>query len=194
MANVPSFAGLVVAAVVAADPAFADAPSPVVPVHIDSPRPVKLETRVPRWHPLCESPCDQRLPVDVEYRITGDGMRASDKFRPVARDGEEVVVSVAPGGTKGGHVAGLILTIVGGTMLGVAGMCTLVGFVAGAGEQGLILCGGIAGAGAGALIPGIVLMASNPATEATYGTRPARPAWETGLPAARTMPVADFTF
>src|SRR5262249_38373605 len=115
--------------------------------------------------------------------ITGAGMRPSPRFRLEAREGEEVVVHVTPGGTKGGRAAGVVMVVVGATAIGLGAIYSLVAFVAGGGSA-FFIGPAIVGGGIAVMTPGIVVMASNPVTEQRQETRPA----------ALSAPIVNFAF
>ncbi len=105
-----------------ADEAVADdlAPPETVPthvlVHIDSPEPVQLESRVPGqrgWATVCGVPCDRELPLADEYRIAYGRKGASSekpfRLEPGAKGTVELKVRPASTGGKvgGGALIGL---------------------------------------------------------------------------------------
>lgn len=86
-------------------------------VHVESDRPVRIE-REPadghgrEWDAICTSPCDAEVPLGLQVRIAGDGIRNSKPFMLNARAGERVELVVNTG-TRGGFVGGIVLTSVG---------------------------------------------------------------------------------
>jgi hypothetical protein len=153
---------------------------PTALVHVDAHSDVVLQTAAPgsfRWTTLCRAPCDAELPVTIEYRLAGEGIRPSRPFRLAAAPGEEVVIHVSAA-TRSGYSAGLALTSAGSIAIAVglivlyfgAVNCTetdLAGdCINGQSSPGVEAAGGvIALAGVGILIGGIIVWASNMRTE-----------------------------
>lgn len=104
-------------------------------VHVDSSKPVVLETRTQSgapWTRACASPCDVRLPVGVDYRITGDGVTASESF---LLDGsrtdprEPITLKVRPA-SKNKFIIGTAVAGTGAAIL-VGGIVVLIAAAAG---------------------------------------------------------------
>jgi hypothetical protein len=149
-------------------------------VHIESDRTVTLERmgssrRI--WTAVCNSPCDRELDPNGTYRIAGRGVRASGNFSLSARPGERVVIEVDPA-SKAAFVGGIVLTSVS---IPVMLISALVGLVLSAADSAGIDTNPtpawiVAGASAGALIGGIVMIANNSSSTAAVQPLAARPA------------------
>jgi hypothetical protein len=156
---------------------------PTVVVHIDSPKPVRLERfdpSRPNWDDMCTSPCDVAVPVDGEYRLVGTDLMASSRFTLEANHGDRVVLDVstaskwwfAAGVGMGG--AGIIVAVYGlffygeGALFSSAGDSQSKQF--GDGEKAV----GVAVIAAGAIISGIgvLLMISHWGTSASQSVTP----------------------
>jgi hypothetical protein len=136
--------------------ARAQTPVPAVTVHIDtSEHAVQLEGHPDEnydWMKMCDAPCDAKVPRDWEYRIVGEGLRASSRFVLRAAAGDRVVLTLHPA-SEGARVGGQVLVVVG----------SLVGFIgAYVFEMGVLLeTGGIGpyrGDGGGLLGAGSVIV------------------------------------
>jgi hypothetical protein len=84
-----------------------------VRVHVDSPRPVTLETRAGgdvAWSVACESPCDVSVQTDGDFRIAGPNVTTSEPFVLRPR-GELVALRVRPASrtVRALSVTGIIL-------------------------------------------------------------------------------------
>jgi hypothetical protein len=151
---------------------------PTVTVHVEGDSGIVLQAVSPgsgRWAAVCAGPCDAAVPLDREYRISGEGIRPSRAFRIHAEPGQRVVLNVSTA-SRSAYSAGLALTSVGSATI-VVGLVVLVfGAFAGpcqatdefgdclqtTGDSGVETAGGvIALVGAGILVAGIVIWASN---------------------------------
>jgi hypothetical protein len=148
-----------------------------VVVHLEGPRPVVLETRGPgdRWKSVCTMPCDVSVPLDGEYRIAGDGMRATQPLMLAGTPGQRLVLRVTDVGSKSGYTGGVVLVAAGPALIvsglvvlitGALGNCPTISDGPGfcdrhsyAGEEAAGVAVGVAGIGV--LVGGIVLLASN---------------------------------
>jgi hypothetical protein len=100
-------------------------------VHLDSPSPVSLEHRSAQsaWEHVCDSPCDQRLPVGDEYRIVGGAdVNESNPFVLDSAKGDRAVLYVAPGSKSRQKIGtGILITgavlFVGGIVGGLLASC-----------------------------------------------------------------------
>ena len=83
-------------------------------VHLAGADTATLERRSPRggWETVCYTPCNQELPLGVEYRIAGDGLRTSSPFF-LDRDKPRIELDAGAATTRGHH-AGIALVAVGG--------------------------------------------------------------------------------
>jgi hypothetical protein len=195
----------------------APAPSPVpsgkVWVHIEADRDLALEARTPDsgWGVLCNAPCDQEVPLNADFRISGSGTRTSHAFKIIAQPGQHVAISVNPG-SSGGFVLGIV-------MLGVSPAVIFIGFIVwavgaiessttdivtgqkGNGSGAETVGGVMMLVGLGALIGGIILVVSNSSTKQTQeimqpGAPPPRrddawlrmPMWHEGAGFERSVP------
>jgi hypothetical protein len=80
------------------------------------------------WVTACESPCDQQMPLNNEYRIAGSGVTQSGEFTLDGKPGQRVVIT-ANVGTTAGLTAGLIAAGVG-LLVVITGFYVIVGSVA----------------------------------------------------------------
>ena len=95
-------------------------------VHIQAPQQVGLEKRQGAnadWQHVCNSPCDERLSVNDEYRIVGDELNASKPFMLDAK-GDSVTLNVQPG-KHSKYVTG-VWVLAGGAVLGVVGTVLII--------------------------------------------------------------------
>ena len=95
-----------------------------VTVRIESEEAAVLERREGRrWGPVCSAPCNQAMPLDGSYRISGPGIRNSPPFMLAGTDGSTVVLRVDAASRSaftGGIVSlgtGPFLALVGGFVL-----------------------------------------------------------------------------
>jgi hypothetical protein len=65
------------------------------------------------WDEVCATPCEQRVDATRTYRIDGEGVWPSGPFR-LPPGGEELHVKT---GSRGALVGGMVLTLVGGSMV-----------------------------------------------------------------------------
>ncbi len=102
---------------------------PLILVHVEASRRVSLMRREPdngEWITACESPCDQQLPLNNEYRLAGSGVTQSGEFELEGKPGQRVVITANVGSTAGltgGLIVagvGLLVTIVGLEVLATA--------------------------------------------------------------------------
>lgn len=155
----PGLLGLGVFFVVAI--AHADAPV----VHVDASSNVILE-KADGNTPVCRAPCDRPIPAD-EYRLTGDGVRASNTFHIPERE-RPVKIDVKPRSSSG-FTTGLVLTTLSGIFL--AGGIAMLGGMAAASNSGFSGLGAALLLGAGSIatfgtsiglgIPGIYMLVAN---------------------------------
>lgn len=118
----------------AIDPA--DAPGArrvaAVTVHIDTTRAeVRLQGRPGddfEWTRMCDAPCDARVPLAWEYRIVGDGLRASQAFLLDGRAGDRIVLTLDPS-TNAGYVGGILVTVAGGIVIFVGAIILVTGLL-----------------------------------------------------------------
>lgn len=113
-------------------------------VHIESPRPVQLESRGPgqtTWAAVCGVPCDQDLPLGHEYRFA-----YGPTFRLNPTAGGSVVLKVHPA-SLAGNVGGVALVGVGAFLAVIGTLGLVVGVAAAAqptpscGDQSSDWCG-----------------------------------------------------
>ena len=100
-----------------------------VTVRIESEEAAVLERREGRrWGIVCSAPCNQAMPLDGSYRISGPGIRNSPPFMLAGTAGSTVVLHVdaaSRGAFTGGIVSlgtGPFLALVGGFVLLAAAM------------------------------------------------------------------------
>ena len=158
---------------------------PTVMVHVESPSPVEIQRREGRsWKTVCGSPCDQPLPSGGQYRITGDGTKASREFSLVASRNGRADLTVRPA-SSGWFVFGIVGASVGGATALVA---ALVGLTASALSADAKTPGNpdgvdgtassnvataawtTAAVGAAVLVVGLVALFQNRHSELTWGT------------------------
>jgi hypothetical protein len=88
----------------------------MIPIHIITERPVRLEKRAGSgWELVCTSPCDTAVGVSPEYRIAGDGINPSEPFTLEGSHGY-AKLKVDPG-TPGGQTRGVWTMIGSGAVL-----------------------------------------------------------------------------
>jgi hypothetical protein len=106
---------------------------PAVTVHIDTTRTeIGLQGRPDddfEWTRMCEAPCDVRVPLAWEYRIVGDGLRASRGFALEGRAGDRIVLTIDPA-THAGYVGGILVTVAGGAVIFVGAIVFVIGLLA----------------------------------------------------------------
>lgn len=123
---------------------------PTLLVHIDSPRPVRLEHYDParsNWDELCNSPCDMQVPVEGDYRIAGVGVKASNRFAMTGKAGDRIVIDVNPA-SKGWFAAGIVGGGVGLLTISVGLYVVLVGAIGSSIDKGF--CSGTSTTGCAA--------------------------------------------
>jgi len=165
-------------------PARADDAPARVYVHVrDAPPELVIEEWGAVWEIACKGECDRALDVDGTYRMSGAGIRASKPFQLAAENGN-VVLDFQKRSSRG-FSAGVALTVTGATFL-ATGLAVGIGSLflamnAGGFADGVIAAvGGLAAAGStviglATLIPGLVLMANNPASKVTNDNDLIRP-------------------
>jgi hypothetical protein len=150
---------------------------PTALAQVDGPPSLRLELRNPpsAWTPVCPLPCLEPVPLGVEYRVTGNGVRSSSVMELVAAPGQRVVVEARAGGSQGAYVGGIVLGSAGGVAILGGLFVWLANAVCGNGNEcaspgsptaetaGLA----VAGVGLAAVAFGIVLTLSNPRSELT---------------------------
>lgn len=106
---------------VPATPAAPVTPQPAAPavitgsatVHIVGDEVTLQMQRGGAWETACTSPCDHELPLDVNYRVTGSGVRTSGAFRLLAKPGEHVTLNVNTGSSTA-FDGGVAMALLGG--------------------------------------------------------------------------------
>jgi hypothetical protein len=138
-----------------------------VVVHIDSPEPVELrrltgDKRNP-FYVVCTSPCDEAIPTDAEYRISGDSVRSSRRFVLPEHALRDVIV-VKPASSMVFQV-GIVLISVGTLSSAIGLLVTLASAFAenpdGASSDGRTVGLALVGGGLAAAISGIVVAVVN---------------------------------
>ncbi len=181
-------------------------------VHLDATDNVTLEAQHgSAWAVVCAAPCDQRLPLDIAYRLNGSA-RTSAPFRIIAPESEDHVVLTAKPSSSFGFGTGVVFTILGGL-----GMFLGAGSVAVDGIEWIahptldpkkVKDGSIPaillGAGAAAALLGIAFIALNgPSTvdqphpvqpEPLRSSSPAEQPEALGAPAPLMFPILSATF
>lgn len=95
---------------------------PLAKVHIAAPSRVILFRRpagTSQWEIACESPCDERLPIGDDYKVTGNSIAASDEFKLQAPADGAVYLNVHA--SSAGKVLGGVLASVG-ALVGYIGL------------------------------------------------------------------------
>jgi hypothetical protein len=173
-------------------------------VHIESDRPVRLEAIEGKksFRFVCASPCDMEVDLHDDYRISGDGVRATSSFQINAQPGQKVLIEVDTS-SKAGFVWGIVIVSVA-PLVSVVGLVVYAVSASGVTESS---SGQTVGAalGFGGLIGialGIVLIASNASSKSTQsplvtGPPPPQPPRETGevrlpAPALVSVPILRF--
>ena len=139
-----------------------------------------------RWENVCSAPCDQAVPLEYSYRIGGAGIRNSRPFGLVDENGKRHTLYVDEA-SKTGFALGIVGVSVGALAATIGLLVVLVGEGEGAlssngitrqdGSSAEEIGGAIAAIGLGALVGGIVLIATNAHT----GVSQTPPATSTGL-------------
>jgi hypothetical protein len=93
---------------------------PLVRVHISTDQNVLLDRRPEgseTWVPACAAPCDEELPLNDTYRLSGSAMRSSTEFRLHGSPGGRVDLAVDPSTKRawwvGAGIGGMGLVIDG---------------------------------------------------------------------------------
>jgi hypothetical protein len=105
--------------VVVVDPSSAGVAQGAV-VHIEASDPrahVQVLNQFREWNTVCEVPCDRPLDARFEYRIAGQGLRSTEKFRVPPQGQLSLSADMKP-------VRNLVL---GATLTGVGGLLLLTG-------------------------------------------------------------------
>jgi hypothetical protein len=162
-------------------------------VHLDADPGIVLESIAPgsgRWALVCAAPCDAQVPLGRQYRIAGEGIRASRAFRIEAPPGQRVTITVSAA-SKSAFSGGIAVSSVGAAgivvglsvlLFGALEACDVVDPNTGAcvgSSDGTVETVGlvITLVGAAVLVGGLVLLASNTRTHAvqTLGALTAQP-------------------
>ena len=134
----PSLAVLAFGLVLVSTPAHADDSRELTPpetmpthvlVHIESPKPVELESRAPgqkTWAVVCGAPCDRELPLVDEYRFAN-----GPTFRLNPASGSSVLLKVHAASVAG-NVGGAALVGVGAVFAVIGAAGVLIGVAAAA--------------------------------------------------------------
>jgi hypothetical protein len=94
-------------------------------VHIESEEAAVLERRDGRrWGPVCSAPCNQAIPLDGSYRISGPGIRNSPPFALVGAPGSTVVLHV-DAASRGAFTGGIVSLGTGPFLVAVGGFVLL---------------------------------------------------------------------
>jgi len=99
-----------------------------VRVHVDGDPQVVLERRIPDidlWESVCRAPCDEKLPAEGSYRVTGHGIRPSAPL-PLDPVGPNVTLAVKAS-YSAGYYGSLTLAIIGPIMMVAGAFTTIVG-------------------------------------------------------------------
>ena len=157
-------------------------PAPTVLVHIDGAEDAQLEqdaTHEDHWQVVCSAPCDMRLPVGPDYRVSGPGIRTSGTFGLDFESGKHETVTVSAA-SKPWFIIGIVSTAAGGAaaLVGAAvglgaslasSVDTSNGDTASAQHENGVAAAGwtVAGIGALAIVAGIILIVTNAKTRTT---------------------------
>jgi hypothetical protein len=108
-------------------PAPPPPPSAIIAVHVDGPDGAELQQDAGNddWKTVCQVPCDKQLPTGRNYRIMGEGIRASGDFTLHADAGQRETITVS-GGSKNLHTLGIVGIVLGSTVAGI-GLLTVLG-------------------------------------------------------------------
>jgi Caspase domain len=156
-------------------------------VHVEGDERVVLERSEGNgaWTKACSAPCDQELPLSSMYRVGGSGVRLSAPFQLAAQPGQRIVVHVNAA-SKLRYVSGYVLGAAGiNTML--VGALIILNHTVGAAADGAEVSGPsktagqiTVGAGAAALLGGILLVTGNASSNLEQSPRipsPREDAW-----------------
>ena len=89
---------------------------PMARLHIESKRTVQVYRQASQengWYEACSSPCDEDMPLNDEYRISGPGILQSRDFKLDGAPGSRIIVNVDPS-YRSTIVIGSVLAAVGG--------------------------------------------------------------------------------
>jgi hypothetical protein len=120
---------------------------------------------------VCTAPCDQWVPLDRTYRVSGEGTQKTRRFPLQGRAGDHVVVAVETRPTSA-LVGGIVLGTVGLTVMALG----LMVFAAAANDEGgagkpmspwLPIGASIGGAGAIGAVVGFVMIGHNARSSAS---------------------------
>ena len=151
--------------------ARADDSAPVV-VHVSgAPTSLVIQQKVGNlWTSVCEGSCDTPLDASGTYRMTSEGEGSASKpFDLGVPPGSHVAIAYNRPASKG-HRAGVALTVVGATFLGLSFATALATGIVIAATDGmaalLLIPGGFVSVltgivGTATLVPGLVLMLSD---------------------------------
>ena len=161
--------------------AVAEAPATHVHVQVDPKLRIVLETHASdsaEWTAACEAPCDVKLPLERDYRVSGYGIRTSGTIH-IGPTAEDSVILVVRPVSKKVNDAGLVLVGIG-----------FVTFVVGDAMSDVFLAFEAArladhqpppAFAADLIVPGIVIAAAGAATFLTGGAMYLTTRWPTGL-------------
>ena len=177
-------------------------------VHIIAPSTVSLEQRIDGddWLEVCHAPCDVRLRVDAKYRTHGEGIKASEPFSLVSRDGG-ALIEVTPS-SDSAHATALGLLVTGAILVPLGVVTVALGALTD--KLGTFVL--VAGSGFTAAVTGLVMLiiggsllegrgpskVTQPVGAAAASVR--SPTWTTGLeraPSSATslvVPIFSATF
>ena len=157
-------------------------PAATVLVHVDGAEDAQLEqdaTHEDHWQVVCSAPCDTRLPVGPDYRVSGPGIRTSGIFGLDFQSGKNETITVSAA-SKPWFVIGIVSTAAGGAAAVVGALVGLgaslasrvdtdSGDTAGAQHEDGVAAAGwtVAGVGALAIVAGIILIVTNAKTRTT---------------------------
>ena len=120
-------------------------------VHLDASSDIVLQRveTTGRTTPVCRAPCDQALDTKPQYQLTGEGLRASNRFH--LPDTNATTVGVKPR-SSGGFVAGIVLMTISGVL--ATGGFFLLGATVALDNEGGFSGFGAAFTGLGAIVCG----------------------------------------
>jgi len=151
-------------------------------VHVHGGPNVRLEAVLAdemAWRPMCQAPCDIRVPVDALYRVSAPGMQPSKGIHLAASDGDRVVLE-SDLTSEAAHVGGEALMITGGGAIIAGGVLLYLDAIAAgicstpdsgcSGSSALLWTGiGAAAVGTVALISGIKLFQPSSVEQSSGG-------------------------
>jgi hypothetical protein len=116
------------APIVVAPAPVAAPPRPMAWVHLQGGSNLVLEAVLPGqtdWKPMCQAPCDVKVPIDALYHVKSPGMELSKAIQLAAAENDHVTLTVDPT-SESTHAGGEALVILGGVAILTGGIILYV--------------------------------------------------------------------